>query len=127
MGKLVKFLLMSIMVLATLAMAGCGEEKKYNEMKNALVPQINAAMKLTDKDVNVLEKKNAAAWADIKAKVAEMQKLATSDTKLNNDLLNFQKYVAEREDAATSAIKSRKVREADTADIKAKGGERMRW
>lgn len=98
MSKLIKILVVGLTILATLALAGCGEEKKYNEMKGQVVAmeaQLADTKDLTDKGIQ----KHNAVKKDIEAKLVEMKKLAVSDTKLNNDFIAYQKKITETDNA----------------------------
>ena len=81
---------------ATLVVGGCGEEKKYNEAKNALIPMIDEcdSIKFNSDSIPDMEeamKQHKEKRAVIDQKLKEMEELAKSDAKLNNDYLEFKK------------------------------------
>ena len=85
-----------ILLAATLVVGGCGEEKKYNEAKNALIPMIDECDSIkfnTDSipDMEEAMKQHKEKRAVIDQKLKEMEELAKSDAKLNNDYLEFKK------------------------------------
>ena len=92
MNKLTKILVVGLTILATLALAGCGEEKKYNELKNQVLPQIK---QLSDINADVpktdFDKQLAEQMKEIDQKINKMQEYANSETKLNNDLIALKK------------------------------------
>ena len=72
--NLKKILLVALMIISVLAIAGCGEEEKYNTAKKELV-------QITDTF------KTIKAYKKAESKLAEMEKFSKSDTKLTNDYL----------------------------------------
>lgn len=85
-----------ILLAATLAVGGCGEEKKYNEAKNALIPMIEEcdSIKFDADSIPQMEealKQHEEKRAVIDQKLKELEELAKSDAKLNNDYLEFKK------------------------------------
>lgn len=110
MGKLFKALLVVFMVLATLVITGCGEEKKYNELKNQVMPAIEQITKVDAKGSDEEYNKRLKSVTDpIDKNIAEMKKLAVSETKLNNDCLKVQakyKDTLERQARGRAEIKA---------------------
>ena len=94
MNKIIRSLLAGVLILSTLALVGCGEEKKYNELKNQIVAVEAQFQDFGDTSAKGLEKHNALK-KDIDGKLAEMKKLAASDTKLNNDFIKYQQKINE--------------------------------
>ena len=85
-----------ILLAATLVVGGCGEEKKYNEAKNALIPLMDECdnIKYNRDSIPEMEealKQHKEKRAVIDQKLKEMEELAKSDAKLNNDYLEFKK------------------------------------
>lgn len=89
MKKMTRNMILTSLLVLSLAVAGCGEEEKYNKAKNALIPQIEKTWNLNYDKKDEAE----AAWKKIDAQVKDMEKLAQSDTKLNNDLLRIKKDI----------------------------------
>ncbi len=89
MNRFAKIIIVGLMLLATLITAGCGEEKKYNELKNQVLPKIEGILNIKtdagtgDEFTTLLNSKSKS----IETHLAEMQRLAASDLKLNNDYL----------------------------------------
>ena len=77
--NLKKILLVALMIISVLAIAGCGEEEKYNTAKKELV-QITDTFKTIKATVE-------EAYKKAESKLAEMEKFSKSDTKLTNDYL----------------------------------------
>lgn len=73
------------MIISVLAIAGCGEEEKYNTAKKELV-QITDTFK-TIKATDENKAKFEEAYKKAESKLAEMEKFSKSDTKLTNDYL----------------------------------------
>ncbi len=94
MNKIMKMLALGLLIIVTLAASGCGEEKKYNELKNQVVAMEPQFLNAVDISAKGLEKHNALK-KDIDGKMAEMKKLAASDTKLNNDFIKYQQKINE--------------------------------
>ena len=94
MNKIIRSLLVGVLILSTLVLVGCGEEKKYNELKNQIVAVEAQFQDFGDTSAKGLEKHNALK-KDIDGKLAEMKKLAASDTKLNNDFIKYQQKINE--------------------------------
>ena len=110
MNKIIRSLVAGLLILSTLALVGCGEEKKYNELKNQIVAMEPQFLDAKDTSAKGVEKHNALK-KDIDGKLAEMKKLATSDTKLNNDFIRYQQRISEI-DIAWKAAKAN----SDTID-----------
>jgi|GEM_PF-2409074 len=110
MNKIIRSLVAGLLILSTLALVGCGEEKKYNELKNQIVAMEPQFLDAKDTSAKGVEKHNALK-KDIDGKLAEMKKLATSDTKLNNDFIRYQQRISEI-DRAWKAAKAN----SDTID-----------
>lgn len=85
--NLKKVLMVVFMVICVLAVAGCGEEEKYNNAKKELVTITEnytfKNFKATEADKAVFEE----AYKKAEAKLAEMEKYSSSETKLTNDYL----------------------------------------
>ena len=94
MNKIIRSLLVGVLILSTLVLVGCGEEKKYNELKNQIVAVEAQFQDFGDTSAKGLEKHNALK-KDIDGKLAEMKKLAASYTKLNNDFIKYQQKINE--------------------------------
>lgn len=73
------------MIISVLAIAGCGEEEKYNTAKKELVQITDTfkTIKATDENKTKFEE----AYKKAESKLAEMEKFSKSDTKLTNDYL----------------------------------------
>ena len=111
MKKWSRTLLTGVLLVAVLAMAGCGEQEKYNKAKNEVVTMMQEAktMKVTEptnepKDSQAykdqykenfadLQKKHDTAETKIQGKLTEMKEYAKKETALNNDLLQLRKQV----------------------------------
>ena len=74
--NLKKILLVALMIISVLAIAGCGEEEKYNT-------DTFKTIKATDENKAKFEE----AYKKAESKLAEMEKFSKSDTKLTNDYL----------------------------------------
>ena len=84
-----KALLVFILLITTLSITGCGEEEKYNKAKNAFLAAEQQLVKIDVKDIT----KHDALVKDLDTQIAAIQKIAASETKLNNDLIQVkQKY-----------------------------------
>mgnify|MGYP001198586566 CR=1 FL=1 len=89
MKKFTQVLLVALLIITALAMAGCGEEEKYNKAKNAFLAAEQQLVKIDVTDIT----KHDALVKDLDTQIAAMQKIAVSETKLNNDLIQVkQKY-----------------------------------
>ncbi len=80
-----RILLVALMIFSVLAIAGCGEEEKYNTAKKELVQITDTfkTIKATDENVAKFDE----AYKKAEAKLAEMEKYSNSDSKLTNDYL----------------------------------------
>lgn len=94
--NLKKILLVALMIISVLAIAGCGEEEKYNTAKKELV-QITDTFK-TIKATDANKAKFEEAYKKAEAKLAEMEKLSKSDTKLTNDYLKAKEDLKQKKD-----------------------------
>lgn len=93
-------LLACIMILFT----GCHEEEKYNAAKNSFLQAeeewSNAPCTIPSNDHKTVideeaVKKHEETGKTLEAKLAELQKLAKSETKLNNDYLQVKEHYEE--------------------------------
>lgn len=84
-----RILLVALMIFSVLAIAGCGEEEKYNTAKKELVQITDTfkTIKATDENVAKFDE----AYKKAEAKLAEMEKYSNSDSKLTNDYLKTKK------------------------------------
>lgn len=80
-----RILLVALMIFSVLAIAGCGEEEKYNTAKKELVQITDTFKTIKATDENVV--KFEEAYKKAEAKLAEMEKYSNSDSKLTNDYL----------------------------------------
>lgn len=94
--NLKKILLVALMIISVLAIAGCGEEEKYNTAKKELV-QITDTFK-TIKATDANKAKFEEAYKKAEAKLAEMEKYSKSDTKLTNDYLKAKEDLKQKKD-----------------------------
>ena len=83
--NLKKILLVALMIISILTITGCGEEEKYNTAKKELVEITETFKTIKANDEN--KAKFEEAYKQAEAKLAEMEKLSKSDTKLTNDYL----------------------------------------
>lgn len=102
MKKWVKCVGVSVLIASTLAISGCNEEKKYNEIKNELQPLMKdcLTMDYDTKSKDGFEKSMAShdeKRAVIDKKLAEMEELAKSEVKMNNDFQAFKKEFEEKD------------------------------
>lgn len=102
MKKWVKCLGISLLIASTLTISGCNEEKKYNEAKNAVQPMMQECLR-TDFDLSSKEtfaksmEEHNKKKAEIDKKLKEMEELAKSDVKLNNDFQAFKKEFEDKD------------------------------
>lgn len=84
-----RILLVALMIFSVLAIAGCGEEEKYNTAKKELVQITDTfkTIKATDENVAKFDE----AYKKAEAKLAEMEKYSNSDSKLTDDYLKTKK------------------------------------
>lgn len=105
MKKWMKIAGVSLLIASTLAVGGCGEEKKYNEAKNKLQPLMEETMNMpftSSKDINLMEadmKKHKEKRAEVDKKLQELGELAKSDVKLNNDYKAFKEDFERKDDS----------------------------
>lgn len=92
--KLNKILLVALMIVSILAIAGCGEEEKYNNAKKELI-QITSTFK-TIKATDENQAKFEEAYKKAEAKLAEMEKYSSSETKLTNDYLKSKEQLEQQ-------------------------------
>lgn len=92
--KLKKLLLVILMIVSVLAIAGCGEEEKYNTAKKELVQITDTfkTIKATDENIPKFEE----AYKKAETKLAEMEKYSKSDTKLTNDYLKAKEELEQK-------------------------------
>ena len=83
--NLKKILLVALMIISILTITGCGEEEKYNTAKKELVEITETFKTIKANDEN--KAKFEEAYKKAEAKLAKMEKLSKSDTKLTNDYL----------------------------------------
>lgn len=83
--NLKKILLVALMIISILTITGCGEEEKYNTAKKELVEITETFKTIKANDEN--KAKFEEAYKKAESKLAEMEKLSKSDTKLTNDYL----------------------------------------
>ena len=76
--NLKKILLVALMIISVLAIAGCGEEEKYNTAKKELVQITDTfkTIKATDENKTKFEE----AYKKAESKLAEMEKFSKSPT-----------------------------------------------
>lgn len=114
MKKWMKIAGVSLLIASTLAVGGCGEEKKYNEAKNKLQPLMEETINMpftSSKDVKQMEAdmaKHAEKRAEVDKKIQELGEIAKSDAKLNNDYQAFKKEF-ERKDDSVWAINENSI------------------
>lgn len=75
-----KSIVLSLLLTFVLLVAGCGEEEKYNKMKNEVLQEAKVAGTISSKTPEWKQK-----WTGISKKMKEMQKIAEKNTTLNND------------------------------------------
>ena len=104
MNKWMKLAGVSFLIVSTLAVSGCGEEKKYNEAKAKLQPLMEETIDMpfkSSKDVKAMQEymdKHAEKRAEVDQKLKELGELAKSDAKLNNDYQRFKKEFEEKDE-----------------------------
>ena len=108
--KRLRILMMLALTLCIMVLAGCGEEEKYNTAKNEVLTLMDEAYKVEMKNLeplpyNELDKtyeeafeKHKAVEDKIQVKLQEMEKLASKEVKLNNDLIALKNAVKEKDD-----------------------------
>lgn len=108
--KRLRILMMLALTLCIMVLAGCGEEEKYNTAKNEVLTLMDEAYKVEMKNLeplpyNELDKtyeeafeKHKAVEDKIQVKLQEMEKLASKELKLNNDLIALKNTVKEKDD-----------------------------
>ena len=108
--KRLRILMLLVLAVCVVMLAGCGEEEKYNTAKNEVLTLMDEAYNVEMKDLdpipyNELDKtyeeafeKHKAVEDKIQVKLQEMEKLATKEVKLNNDLIALKHAVKEKDD-----------------------------
>lgn len=108
--KRLRILMMLALTLCIMVLAGCGEEEKYNTAKNEVLTLMDEAYKVEMKNLDPLPyneldqaynealEKHKAVENKIQDKLQEMEKLASKEVKLNNDLIELKKSVKEKND-----------------------------
>lgn len=108
--KRLRILMMLALTLCIMVLAGCGEEEKYNTAKNEVLTLMDEAYKVEMKNLDPLPyneldqaynealEKHKAVENQIQDKLQEMEKLASKEVKLNNDLIELKKSVKEKND-----------------------------
>lgn len=108
--KRLRILMMLALTLCIMVLAGCGEEEKYNIAKNEVLTLMDEAYKVEMKNLDPLPyneldqaynealEKHKAVENKIQDKLQEMEKLASKEVKLNNDLIELKKSVKEKND-----------------------------
>ncbi len=100
--KLKKLLLIALMIISVLAIAGCGEEEKYNTAKKELVQITDTFKTIKANDEN--KAKFEEAYKKAETKLAEMEKFSKSDTKLTNDYLKVKEELAQHKNHWNHAL-----------------------
>ena len=89
MNKWMKLAGVSFLIVSTLAVSGCGEEKKYNEAKAKLQPLMEETIDMpfkSSKDVKAMQEymdKHAEKRAEVDQKLKELGELANLKKKMN--------------------------------------------
>ena len=108
--KRLRILMMLALTLCIMVLAGCGEEEKYNTAKNEVLTLMDEAYNVKMKNLDPLPyneldqaynealEKHKAVEDKIQVKLEEMEKLASKEVKLNNDLIELKKSVKEKND-----------------------------
>ena len=105
--KYLKFFSLVVLSVCMIVLAGCGEEEKYNTAKNEVLTLMDEAYKVEMKNLEPLpynELDQAYNEALEKHKAVEnkiqgkLEKLASKELKLNNDLMELKKSVKEKND-----------------------------
>lgn len=119
MKKMLKLMVVMMMVIAAVLTAGCGEEEKYNKLKNEVLQYAKETYAINmewQRPVNmryndpVHKQRTDEKIAKVKARVpeydkkmAELEKIAKKDSKLNND---FQQFKPETDRLVHGLLKS---------------------
>ena len=108
--KYLKIFSLVVLSVCMIVLAGCGEEEKYNTAKNEVLTLMDEAYKVEMKNLDPLPyneldqaynealEKHKAVENKIQDKLQEMEKLASKEVKLNNDLIELKKSVKEKND-----------------------------
>ena len=100
--NLKKILLITLMIISVLAIAGCGEEEKYNTAKKELVQITDTFKTIKANDEN--KAKFEEAYKKAEAKLADMEKLSKSDNKLTNDYLKAKEELIQQKKRWESSL-----------------------
>ena len=99
-----------VLAMCLVMLAGCGEEEKYNTAKNEVLTLMDEGYKVEMKNLEPLPyneldqayneafEKHKAVEDKIQSKLQEMEKLASKEVKLNNDLIELKRVVKEKDD-----------------------------
>lgn len=108
--KYLKIFSLVVLSVCMIVLAGCGEEEKYNTAKNEVLTLMDEAHKVEMKNLDPLPyneldqaynealEKHKDVENKIQDKLQEMEKLASKEVKLNNDLIELKKSVKEKND-----------------------------
>lgn len=108
-----------VLVCVTLLMAGCHEEEKYNTAKNDFLKVEQQWSKIDPAEKNV--KKHDELGKQLDTKISEMQEIAKSETKLNNDLISLKKEYKNKNDMWNRAKAEDMAIKKMNAEVNAKG------
>ena len=94
MKKMFKLIVVMMMVIAAVMTTGCGEEEKYNKLKNEIIQYAEETQRSApnyDKPVNLRNvdariKYLESRIPEYNKKIAEIEKIASKKVELNNDL-----------------------------------------
>lgn len=100
--NLKKILLVTLMIISVLAIAGCGEEEKYNTAKKELVQITDTFKTIKANDEN--KAKFEEAYKKAEAKLADMEKFSKSDNKLTNDYLKAKEELVQQKKRWESSL-----------------------
>ena len=107
--KYLKIFSLVVLSVCMIVLAGCGEEK-YNTAKNEVLTLMDEGYKVEMKNLEPLPyneldqaynealEKHKVVENKIQDKLQEMEKLASKEVKLNNDLIELKKSVKEKND-----------------------------
>lgn len=105
MSKILKIFFISMMIFSTIIIAGCGEEKKYNNFKNEFI-KIQQEWESVEPTNENVDKHNEIA-KKLDEKISEMEKVSKSEMKLNNDLLDLKKKYKGKSDVWESQLREK--------------------
>ena len=100
--NLKKILLVILMIISVLAIAGCGEEEKYNTAKKELVQITDTFKTIKANDEN--KAKFEEAYKKAEAKLSDMEKFSKSDNKLTNDYLKAKEELVQQKKCWESSL-----------------------